>query len=235
MADNKNIRVVLKDVRGSFMHVIKPQERTNDENKLTGYTFNANFLIPKVVNGAANPLAVEISSAIKTAIEAKWPGQNKKIPAAERCMADGEPIDEDTGKPAPLYDGYAGMYVVRAAQGVEIADWEVDRRNPIQLLGPRKDADGKFPRLRGSEAEKLFYSGAYFDVVVTIYAYDGAKKGHKSRVSASLDVIKFKRHGDAFGAAPVNAEDYLDEEEDDLLDASSAGESTASAGDDLLG
>lgn len=237
MANDKNIRIQMKDVRGSFLHVITPQERTNDEGKLTGYNFNANFLIPKTIDGKANPLAIEITEAIKKAIEAKWPGQNKKIGPAERCLIDGEPVDPDTEVRTPLYDGYAGMYVLRAAQGVTIEEWEEHRKNPVQLLGARKNADGKFPRLKGVEAEQMFYSGAYFDVIVTIYAYDGAKRGHKSRVSASLEAVKFKRHGEAFGAAVVVPEDFFDEESDDALDDGIGGgdTNTQSAGvDDLL-
>ncbi len=234
MADSKNIRVVLKGVRGSFLHVIKPQERTNDDKKLTGYVFNGSFLVPKMIDDQTNPLAVEINAAMKKAIEARWPGQGKKIPAADKCFIDGEPKDEDTGDREPLYDGYEGMYVLRANQGVSIEEWEDDRKNPVQLLGPKKDKDGKFPRLKGAEAEKLFYSGAYFDVIVNIYAYDGAKKGHKSRVSASLEVIQFKRHGEAFGAAPVDAEQYLDEGDDEDMDDGLGGDAAADDDIDLL-
>ena len=233
MADNKNIRLTIKDVRGSFLHLIKPQERKNDSDVLTGYAFNGSFLIPKKIDGEANPVAAQINDAMKKAIEARWPGQNMKITSEYKCFVDGEPKDDDTGEREPLYDGYAGMYVLKANNGVSIEDWEEDRKNPVQLLGPRKGADGKFPRLKGSAAEELFYSGAYFDIVVSIWAYDGSKKKHKNRVSCTLEVVKFKRHGDAFGAAPVNAEDYLDEEDDDGLDTDTTVK-TSSDGDDLL-
>ena len=233
MADNKNIRLTIKDVRGSFLHLIKPQERKNDDDKLTGYAFNGNFLVPKKIDGETNPVAAQINDAMKKAIEARWPGQNMKITSEYKCFVDGEPKDDDTGEREPLYDGYAGMYVLKANNSVSIEDWEEDRKNPVQLLGPRKGADGKFPRLKGQAAEELFYSGAYFDVVVSIWAYDGSKKKHKNRVSCTLEVVKFKRHGDAFGAAPVNAEDYLDEEDDDGLDTDTTVK-TSSDGDDLL-
>ena len=236
MAD-KNIRLTLKDVRGSFLHLLKPQERKNDDGKLTGYAFNGNFLIDKKIGDATNPVAEQISAAMKKAIEARWPGQNKKIPATERCFIDGEPKDEDSGEREPLYEGYEGKYVLKANNGVSIEDWEEDRKNPVQLLGPRKGADGKFPRLKGQAAEELFYSGAYYDIVVSIWAYDGTQRGHKSRVSCTLEVVKFKRHGDAFGAAQVNAEDYLDEEDDDGLDDDGLDDdigATASSDDGLL-
>jgi len=234
MADQKNIRLTLKDVRGSFLHLIKPQERKNDDDKLTGYVFNGNFLVPKEVGGAKNPVAEEIAAAMKKAIEARWPGQNKKIPSTERCFVDGEPKDEDSGEREPLYEGYEGMYVLKASNGVSIEDWEEEKKNPVQLLGPRKGADGKFPRLKGSAAEELFYSGAFYDIVVSIWAYDGSKKNHKNRVSCTLEVVKFKRHGDAFGAGQVNAEDYLDEEDDDGLDDVDTSSGSVTEDDDLL-
>lgn len=232
MALRKNIRMTVKDVRGSFLqNLLKPQERKNDAGKLTGYNFNGNFLLPKKVADEANPVAAEIAAAIKEVIEAKWPGQNKKIASTERFFTDGEPKDEETGDREPLYDGYAGMWVIKANNTVEVDEWEEDRKNPVQLLGPKKGKDGKFPRLKGQSAEELIYSGAFYDIVVSIYAYDGSKHGYKNRVSCSLEVVKFKRHGEAFGNGPVNAEDYLDDEEDDGLEGD---DSVTTSDDDLL-
>lgn len=241
-AQRKNIRMTVKDVRGSFLHLIKPQEMTNDDNKLTGYAFNGSFLVPKIIAGEKNPVAAEIAAAMKEVIEARFPGQNKKIPATERFFVDGEPKDEDSEERVPLYDGYAGMYVIKANNRVTIEEWEDDRKNPVQLLGPRKekqeDGSMKFPRLKGAAAEKLFYSGAFFDVVISIFAYDGSKKGHKNRVSCTLEAVKFKRDGEGFGAAPINADDYFEEEADDALGDDglddTPSKSTASDDDDEL-
>lgn len=231
-----DLTLTVKDVRGSFLqHLLEPQKRTNDDGKLTGYNFSGNFLFPKLVDGEKNPTAEMLGDAIKQAIEAKWPGQNKKIPAANRCVIDGEPKDEDTGEREPLYDGYEGMYVLKAGQSVTIEEWEEQRHNPIQLLGPKKDKDGKFPRLKGAEAKKLFYSGAFFDVVVRIYGYDGSAHGYANRVSASLEAVKFKRHGQAFGAAPVDADALFDEEDDDDLGDGIDGAAVEDDDDDLLG
>ncbi len=232
MAD-KDLTLTIKSVRLSFAHLVKPQKRTNDAKELTGYTFNANLLIPKQIDGKTNPQAEQIAAAIKSAIEAKWPGQNKKIPAANRCMVDGEPKDEDSGDREPLYDGYAGMYALKCGQSVSIEEWQDDKKNPIQLLASRKGADGKFPRLSGTEAEKHFYSGAYVDAVVRIYGYDGSANGYANRVSASLEAVKFVRHGEAFGAGAVDADSLFDEEDDDGLDDGLTGGASADE-DDLL-
>lgn len=238
-APRKNIRMTVKDVRGSFLqHLLKPQERKNDAGKLTGYSFNGNFLLPKLVDDEKNPVAVEIASHIKEVIEARWPGQGKKIGAAERFFIDGEPKDEDTGERSPLYDGYTGMWVIKANNTVEVEEWEDDRKNPVQLLGPKKGKDGKFPRLKGAAADELIYSGAYYDIVISIYAFDGSKNGYKNRVSCTLEAVKFKRHGEAFGNGPIDADSYFDEEEDDDMGDDGLGDEISSASDDdddLLG
>jgi hypothetical protein len=214
--------VKLKNVRGSFLHVVKPQERRNDAKVLTGWNFNGSFLVPKKLDdGVENPQVLILRDAMKTALEGTWPGQNKKIPAERRCVRDGEPKDEDTGERAPLYEGYEGCFFVSANRGVSIEEWELIQAGkkdwPVQLLGPRKGPDGKFPRLKGADAAALFYSGAYFDVILRVYGYDG-KGENPDRINASLEAIKFKRHGDAFGSKPVDADSAFDEEEDDELD-----------------
>lgn len=123
-------------------------------------------------------------------------------------------------------------------RNVSIDEWEQEKKNPVQLLGPKKDANGKFPRLSGSEASKLFYSGAFFDVIIRIYGYDG-KGENPDRINASLEAIKFKKHGDAFGSKPVDADSMFDEEDDDDLDDDLTGGSSSSKAsadeDDMLG
>lgn len=243
MAD-KNVEVKLKNVRGSFMHVVTPQERRNDAKQLTGYNFNGNFLVPKKIDdGSENPQVLILRDAMKTALEGTWPGQGKKIPAERRCVRDGEPKDEDTGERAPLYEGYEGCFFVSANRGVSIEEWDLIKNGkkdgPVQLLGPRKGPDGKFPRLKGSEAAALFYSGAFFDVIIRVYGYDG-KGENPDRINASLEAIKFKRHGEAFGAKAVDADSAFDEEDDDDLDddltgGSSGGSSSKNEDDDMLG
>jgi hypothetical protein len=85
--------------------------------------------------------------------------------------------------------------------------------------------------MTGSEAKKHFYSGAYFDVIVRIYGYDGKKAGNPDRINAALEAVKFKRHGEAFGAAPVDADNLFDEEPDDDMDEGQT-TTTKSSGDD---
>ncbi|HEY3815455.1 MAG TPA: ssDNA-binding protein [Caulobacteraceae bacterium] len=222
MAD-KNIEIKLKGVRLSFLHAFEPQKFVDKDTGVVRWSYNTNILVPKKLeDGSKNPMVKVLSEAMKEVIEAKWPGQEKKIPTERRCVRDGEPIDQDTvdsdvpgsGSRYALYDGYEGHYYVSAAQAVE----SETSPNPVQLLGPKKTAkreDGTpcFPRIRKEDG--LLYSGCWADVIIRVYAYDGTKNNYPNRVNASLEAIKFVRHGEAFSAKPIDADAAFDEEEDD--------------------
>ena len=240
----KNQELILKDVRLSFaQHLFEPQEFKDDKDPTkVRYTYNVNALIPKkLADGTPNPQVKVLQEALKKALEAGWPGQGKMIPPERRCVRDGEPIDPDTVDPdvagsgtrRPLYDGYEGCFFVSANRAVEAKD----SPNPVQLLGPQKTAkkaDGTpcFPRLTRSDG--LLYSGCYADVIIRIYPYDGKGK-NPDRLNASLEAVKFKRHGTAFGAKPVDADSMFDEEPaDDGFDSPGAAPKTAAPADDLM-
>lgn len=221
MAD-KNIEIQLKGVRASFLNVFESQEFKDEETGKVRYSRNVNLLIPKrLADGTKNPVVAQLSDAMKQALESHWPGQEKKIPSDRRCVRDGEPIDPDTidadvpgsGTRFPLYDGYAGHYFVSANKGCE----GPNSPNLVQLLGPKKTAkkeDGTpcFPTIKKEDG--LLYSGCWVDAIIRIYPLDGKGK-FPDRINASLEALKFKRHGDAFGAKPVDAQNVFDEEGDD--------------------
>lgn len=240
MANDKNIEVMLKDVRISFFHGFTPQERKDDDDKLVGYNFSVNALLDKVKDKV---LIQAVRDAMKKAKSAKWADNAKTIPPERLCMRDGEPIDPETADPdvpgsgerAPLYDGYKGCMFVSANRGVSIAEWEDQKKNPVRLIGPKKTAKGpdgkpRFPDLK--ESDGLLYSGCYANVLVRIYAYDGKGK-NPNRINASLEAVQFVRHGDAFGSAPVDVENTFDEVEGEDDDMVSGGASSDS--DDDLG
>ena len=94
------------------------------------------------------------------------------------------------------WDGYEGMMYVSASN--KKRPTVVDRdRSPLT-----KD-DGK-P-----------YSGCYVNAVVRVWAQENQ---YGKRVNASLEAIQFYKDGDAFGAAPVKAEDVFDDLGDDFGD-----------------
>ena len=226
MADEKksgNIQLVLKDDRLSYVHLFKPKYFKDDKTGRESWSQEVTALVPKkLANGERNPQVKEIQQAIKDAIAARWPGGSKTIPIERRCFQDGEPIDPDTidadvpgsGVRKPLSPETEGMMMLRCKASVEGPDGPF----PVQVLGPRKTAKNDkgepvFPKLKASDG--LIYSGCYADIVVTIYGFDGSKMNVPDRVNCGLEVVKFKRHGEAFGRKQVDANSLLDEEDDD--------------------
>lgn len=256
MAD-LNIELYLKDLRLSFADIFEPKERKNDAGEITGYQASINLLVPKV----GDPQAKAITEAMRQALELKWPGLGMKIPPDRRCFRDGEPIDPDTatlddngnpipgtGNRAPLYDGYAGHYYLSANKQLKVkpasfsspeealraAVLEMSKSNPVQILGLRRGADGKFPILHAGHPDAP-YSGCYVNAIVRIYAYDGSGKGHPNRINCSLEALQFKRHGESFGAKPVDAQGQFEEQEgDDMAPATSSPAASAEV-DDMMG
>lgn len=95
------------------------------------------------------------------------------------------------------YDGYEGCLYLSAANKKRPTVVDTDR-------SPLTEDDGR-P-----------YSGCYVDAVVRLWWQDN-KFG--KRINASLDVVRFRRHGEAFGAGPVSADvlpDIDDDEDEDI-------------------
>lgn len=233
MANEKNIEVMLKDVRISFFHGFTPQERKDDDGKVTGYNFSLNALLDKDKDKA---LIEAVKEAMKKAKLARWADNGPRIPPERLCMRDGEPVDPETEERSPLYDGYKNAMFVSANRGVSISEWEDQRKNPVRLIGPKKTAKDKqgkpcFPDIK--EADGLLYSGCYANVLIRVYAYDGKGK-NPNRINASLEAVQFVRHGEAFGSAPVDVDNVFDEVEggDDMLEG---GTTSSGVDDDDLG
>lgn len=230
----KSIKVLLKDVRLSFPNLFRPQPFTDKTTGRTTHSYNAAFLVPKVLaDGAPNPQIVQIANVIKRVQAGKWGDNVPRIAADRRCFRDGEPVDTDSGEPKPLYDGYAGHYVLSAKNPIKEGE---EDRSLIQVVGPRKTAKDSrgnpiFPVLTSRDG--LIYPGCYVNAFVTIYAFDGSKLSVPHRVNASIEAVQFIRHGEKFGANVEDANDVFEEAEgeDDITQPASGG---AAATDDEL-
>lgn len=241
----KDIEIQLKGVRLSFADIYEPKARTDNDGKPTGeYYRGANFLIPKkLADGSDNPQVEIVRDAMRQALENEWPGLGKKIPPERRCFRDGEPKDEETGERSPLYDGYEGCYFLSANKAVKATgEAALKEPNNVQILGPTKsiidDATGnaRFPMIHRGEDGERPYAGCYVDAIVRIYAYNGKGQANRpDRINASLEAIKFKRHGESFGAKPVDAQNKFEEEEgdDDGFTSKPAAKSSAPDDDDI--
>lgn len=148
--------------------------------------YSANFLLDPNSDAGAANIKA-MKGAIKNAMQEKWNNNQPKLKADKFCMRDG---NEET------WDGYADMMYVSASSY---------RRFPIidndKTRTPLVQADGK-P-----------YSGCYVDALVRVWAMDNE---YGKRVNASLELIRFRKDGEPFGAAPVDPDDidFGDDEDD---------------------
>lgn len=183
-----NFQVTLTNVRLSFAHIWRAQEFDQGESK-----FNANFLIDKEKQ---EKLILQIKDAMRKAKAAKWGDNPPKMKLDQYCLQDGEPVDEDSGEREPLYDGYEGMMFLKASN--KKRPTIVDRDNT-----PLSEDDG-YP-----------YAGCYVDAIVNIYGFASKNPKIKKRINASLEGIRFRKDGEAFGAKPLDADAFGDPIDDD--------------------
>jgi hypothetical protein len=94
------------------------------------------------------------------------------------------------------YDGYEDMMYVSASNA----------RRPLVL-----DRD-KTPL---NEEDGVIYSGCYVDAIIRIWAQDNK---YGKRINASLEAVRFRRDGEAFGAAPPDPDEFDDLDDEDEED-----------------
>mgnify|MGYP000011710398 FL=1 len=200
MADQKDVigEVILRDVRLSFAHLFEAQEQENDDGTMR-YTYNAAFLFDKKDDPYKNK--ARIQKAADEAKAKKWGSNPKdwpKLKPEKICLRDGDLED---------YDGYEGQLYVSSNS---------PQTRPPQVVTNRRDAKtGSWIEAAPGQKNSP-YSGCYVNAVVRLWAQDNK---HGKRINASLEVVQFLRDGDAFGAAPVNADDkFTDDMVGDVAD-----------------
>lgn len=208
--------VRLKDVRLSFAHLFEPQPGIFD--KRTGKTseprWGANFLIPK--NGAHGIAELaKIQAAAKEAKRAKWGDEKNwpKLKPERLCLRDGDLED---------YDGYDGHYYLSSGRQTKTKD---GAENPPPALVDRDKS-------RLEKKSGKLYSGCFVNAIVRIWAQDDPTYG--KRINCSLEAVQFARHGDAFGARPVDPDEAFDDITEEFASDISDDEPAAEE-DDLVG
>lgn len=147
-------------------------------------------------------LEAEFRDAAKRTFGEKWEKIFKNLDDDRAGVQDG---DTATNPEGDIYAGYEDMKYIRAS----------NQKQP-QLL----DRD-KRPLVPGDDRDMaVLFGGCYCDFVVSIWGTKDQKLGGHG-VFATLEVVRFRAKGESFGAAPVDADDYLedldDDEEDDLV------------------
>jgi hypothetical protein len=137
----------------------------------------------------------KIEDAIDFVKKEKWPKGAPKLGPQKICLRDGEDLEE-------MKDGYEGMMYVTAS----------DAKRPRVL-----DADGIDVR-DGDEGAP--YAGCRVDMKIRVWAQDNK---YGKRINASLVAVKFRDDDDAFGAAPFDASEFDEDDDDEAPRRSSKG------------
>lgn len=107
-------------------------------------------------------------------------GKGKVPKSVKVCLNDGDEKD---------YDGYEGMMFLTASNTTK--PQVVVKKDGVNVEATANDV----------------YAGCYVNATVTLWAQDNQ---YGKRVNANLRVIQFLRHGEAFGAGTVDADDDLE-------------------------
>lgn len=196
----------LKDVRLSFAQIFEPKKFGAQDDSKPRYS--CSFLFAKdTPSGIQNEKLVR--ETIKAVATEKWGKNMPKLKENMFCFRNGD--NED-------WDGYAGHWYVSAARPGDGTPPVIVDHDPSKPLTAK---DGR-P-----------YSGCYVNAIVRIYAQDNQ---YGKRINASLEAIQFLRHGEAFGAAPVDATEKFEvvEDDTDTIGERLEGDNAPSE-DDLLG
>jgi hypothetical protein len=178
-------KVILTDVRASYLYVFQPFKGKNDKGGDTA-SYTGHFLfLPDSANHK------KVQTAICAAATAKWgakaPDMLKALGAQDRlCLHRG-----DVSKPGE--DAYKGLLYV-SANG---------KKRPTIIDGDRSPL---------VESDGRPYSGCFVNAVIDVWAQDSS---WGKRINAQLAGVQFLRHGEAFGGGrvaapeefPVNAAD----------------------------
>lgn len=196
-------RVILKGVRLSFFDGWRPKSITRADGTESTPKYSANFLTPKdgsgkaVYKGKAMPIMAALKAAKMDALVKKLgesEGAKAKVKPQNYCVKDGD---------LETYDGYQNMYFISANNSKQPKIVGKDKR-------PLSEKDG------------IPYSGCYVNAVVTLWCQKPGNVNGEPRplaVFGSLEAIQFLRHGEAFGAKPVDIDSVFDDEtdEDDVI------------------
>lgn len=186
MAEKKKdpARVLLKNVRLSYPALWKPKA-FGGKGDQGEPKFQGNFLMDKDDKLARKNIE-KMEDAIEYVKSEKWPKGAPKLAAAKICLRDSEDMEE-------VSDGYENCMYVSTSNA----------KKPRVL-----DADGLDVK-EGDDGAP--YAGCYVDAIVRVWAQDNE---YGKRINCSLEGVKFREDGEAFGAAPVDADDFDDDDDE---------------------
>jgi len=214
-------KITVLGARASFLSVFEPNKQTDDETGKVRENWKGNLLVQKddldttmaKYNGAKMPLAKAMAAAKKDVLTKKYGADEKSWPKykpEKKFWRDGD---------LENWDGYEGCWYISA--NAQLAD------RPLVLTN-RKDADGKWiPAEPGGAAAP--YAGCWVNATIVVWCQDNE---HGKRLNCQLKALQFLKDGEAFGAAPVDAQEEFDD--DDVGEEGSIGDEDEGGDEDLV-
>lgn len=181
------MEVILKNVRLSYPDLWTPGKPMNPGDTPK---YGAQFIFAPDSEAAAAAKAA-FQQAARDVFGDNWKNVVDAMERSKKCIRSG---DQNLTKDGSVRDGYAGnLYLVAR-----------NKAKPL-VIGPKKDASGKFPVLTENDGKP--YAGCYVNVKVDIKAMKGREK-IPNQVYATLMTVQYVKDGDAFGAAPGTADGF---------------------------
>ena len=171
-------KLMLKNVRLSFPALFRKAVFNGQETK-----YEATFLIPK-----DSALAETVREACDAFIAEKFQGKPPKG-LKLTCIADGDTKE---------YDGYEGMFAVKAAS----------QHRPLVI-----DND-KTPL---TEDDNRIYAGCMVNAQIDFWFSDHALGG--KQILATLYGVQFHKHNSPFGGSSVSVDEFDDVSDEDDSDS----------------
>lgn len=171
--------------------VLPPMPARVDEDSKRE-TYQLAMLFPPGTDQAPFRTALTLAMADKFGDKSKWP-KIKQTP--DVVLKDFE--EYNTNAKSPLAGDWKGWLLVRA---------NAMAKNPPNVVGATKGADGKFPVVTDL---REIYGGRWARATLDSYHFD--IKGKNSGVTFGLCNVQLLKHGKPFGATQARAEDDFDD------------------------
>jgi len=172
-------KVTIPKARLSFPSLFQKSVFEGKEGK-----YEATLLFPKTDTKTYDKVMAAINECKTTA--------KIKVANSKLCIQDGDEIYDEKE-----YDGYQGMWAVKAANS----------KRPTLLTGQKEPI---------VEEDEILYAGCFVNAIIDPWAQDN---NWGKRINANLLGIQFVKDGEPFGDATVAEADDFDEvsEEDEDL------------------
>lgn len=188
-------KIHLKNVRLSYPQLFTAKAFEAGKTPL----YSAAFLLDPT-NAEHKAVLAAVKAELSALVTQAFGGE--KLPADRVCVKDGN-VPNTAGN---VPDGYKDMVVIRASSA----------NRPVVV------SKSKQPLVEGDKGTP--YAGCRVNAIISLWAQNNPGPKGGKRINANLLAVQFAADGDAFGVAPIDAE-----EEFELLGDTQAGDMRAPA------